>query len=127
MPLPTIATALTAFTSIEHLYFLYLEMFTWNTPPTNRIFNLHRDPAFTNNPRSAVLAKNQGLYNGFLAAGLAWAIIHPNAVVGRELGMFFAGCVAVAGAYGAATATGKILFAQGVPGLLTFLAVWYGV
>ncbi len=95
-----------------HLYFLVLEMFLWTTPRVRKGFGMTEEQA----EATKVLAKNQGLYNGFLAAGLVWAIVDEQRRV--AVGIFFLGCVIIAGIYGAATASKRILFAQAVPGLI---------
>ncbi len=92
-----------------HVYILVLEMFLWDTPRGRKAFNL--TPEFS--AATKALAANQGLYNGFLAAGLFWGLWLGAA--GRPVQVFFLVCVAVAGAYGAATAARKILFIQTVP------------
>lgn len=94
-----------------HLYFLTLEMFLWQKPLGLKTFGQTKENAAI----TAVLAKNQGLYNGFLSAGLVWGIAHPDAAVGVQLVRFFLGCVVVAGAYGAATVSRRILFVQALP------------
>jgi putative membrane protein len=97
-----------------HLYFLTLEMFLWEKPLGLKTFgNTPEKAALT-----AVLAKNQGLYNGFLSAGLVWSLVHPDAGVALQLQRFFLGCVIVAGAYGAVTVSKRILFVQAVPALI---------
>lgn len=107
------AYLLTALVALLHVWFLVLEMVLWNTPYGRRVFGL--TPEFA--AASRKLAMNQGLYNGFLAAGLAWGI-----AAGGELGLavrvFFLGCVVVAGVFGAATANRKILYVQALPGIL---------
>jgi putative membrane protein len=90
-----------------HLWFLVLEMFLWTTPLGRRTFGT--DEAFAK--QSAALAKNQGLYNGFLAAGLVWGAV----TAARPTLIFFLSCVIVAGVYGAITASRKILFVQALP------------
>ncbi|MEO5814258.1 MAG: DUF1304 domain-containing protein [Gemmatimonadaceae bacterium] len=103
------ATLLTALVALLHLYFLVLEMFLWTKPAGRRVFRT--TPEFAE--ASKVLAANQGLYNGFLAAGLAWSIyLGPG---GFAIRMFFLACVVVAGVYGAATVGTKILFVQALP------------
>jgi len=99
-----------------HVYFLVLEMFLWTTPFGQRTFARSAEEM----EQTKVLAGNQGLYNGFLAAGLVWSLIaaEPTAYA---LKLFFLGCVAVAGLYGAATASRKILFVQAVPALFAML------
>ena len=97
-----------------HAGFLVLEMFLWETPVGLRVFRQSAEDA----RRSAVLAKNQGLYNGFLAAGLAYALLAPDPGMTR----FLLGCVVVAGAYGALTLrSGRVFLLQGLPALLALL------
>lgn len=100
--------------AVLHLYFLTLEMFLWEKPLGLKTFRQDKEKAAI----TAVLAKNQGLYNGFLSAGLVWSLLHPDASVALQLQRFFLGCVVVAGAYGAATVNKRILFIQAVPALL---------
>ncbi|MDX6769729.1 MAG: DUF1304 domain-containing protein [Elusimicrobiota bacterium] len=109
-----IGDLLTGFVALEHLAFLVLEMFLWEKPLGLRVFGQTPQDA----RRSAVLAKNQGLYNGFLAAGLAWSLVAEPAV-GRPAGTFFLACVSVAGAYGAvSTRKASLFFVQGAPAML---------
>ncbi|MGV3623510.1 MAG: DUF1304 domain-containing protein [Archangium sp.] len=107
--------------AVLHLYFLTLEMFLWQKAIGLKTFGNTPEKAAT----MAVLAGNQGLYNGFLSAGLIWGIAHPDASFGVQLVRFFLGCVIVAGVYGAATVSKRILFVQAVPAIiglgLTFL------
>ena len=112
-----IAIVLTALVALVHLYFLVLEMFLWTTPRGRRIFGT--TPEFA--AESKTLAANQGLYNGFLAAGLLWGLTLGAA--GRPVVVFFLGCVIVAGVYGAATVTRKILFVQALPAAIALVAV----
>jgi putative membrane protein len=106
--------------AIEHLYFLYLEMFQWTAPRTLRAFGNTKEGA----EASKVLAANQGLYNGFLAAGLIWGIVHPTAAFSYQLRVFFLLCVIVAALYGGLTAKRSILFVQGVPALLALIVLF---
>ena len=103
-----------------HVYFLVLEMFLWKKPLGRRVFGLTREMA----EATASLAANQGLYNGFLAAGLVWGLGLGTA--GFSIRVFFLTCVIVAGVFGAMTANRKILWVQALPGAialaLTFLA-----
>lgn len=108
--------------AVEHVYILVLEMFLWTKPKGRKVFGLTADFA----EQSKALAANQGLYNGFLAAGLVWGLLHPNAVFGHQIQLFFAGCVLVAGIYGGLTAKRSILFIQGVPALLALGALLAG-
>lgn len=105
----TIANIATILIAILQASILILEMFLWQTPLGKKVFRLNDDFAAA----SRVLAANQGLYNGFLAAGLIWGLWQGSA--GNPIKLFFLGCVTVAGIYGAATVGKKILFVQGVP------------
>ena len=111
------ANVMVALVALLHLYFLVLEMFLWNTPRGRRTFDL--TPEFA--AASRTLAANQGLYNGFLAAGLGWGLALGAAGVAVE--DFFLGCVIVAGVFGALTASRKILWAQAVPGAVALALV----
>ena len=113
-----LALVLIGLVAATHGYFLVLEMFLWRTPFGRRIFGT--DEAFAE--RSAVLAANQGLYNGFLAAGLVWSLVAADPV-GFQAAVFFLVCVIVAGVYGAATVNRRILFVQAVPAALALVAV----
>jgi putative membrane protein len=105
-----LANVLVALVALLHLYFMVLEMFLWTAPLGRRTFNT--TPEFAE--ASKVLAANQGLYNGFLVAGLVWSIVadEPTAFAFK---VFFLGCVVVAGLYGAATVSRRILFVQALP------------
>jgi putative membrane protein len=116
-----IAIVLVAIVALLHLYFLVLEMFMWDTPTGRRVFGNTAEFATA----SKVLAANQGLYNGFLAAGLLWSVWMGLAGAGRPIALFFLGCVVVAGVYGALTASRKILFAQALPGAIATAAVLF--
>lgn len=115
----TLSQILTALVALEHLYILVLEMFLWTKPRGLKTFKL--TPEFAK--ASQGLAKNQGLYNGFLAAGLMWALLHPQPDIAFQLKVFFLGCVVTAGVYGALTVNRRIFFMQGVPALLALAAV----
>jgi putative membrane protein len=112
---------LIAFVALLHTYFLVLEMFLWTQPLGLKVFNQSLEKA----QQSAVLAANQGLYNGFLAAGLVWSLFHPDAFVAKQLQCFFLGCVIVAGIYGAYSVNMKIFFIQALPALLTLLLLFF--
>lgn len=112
----TAARIAIAVVGLLHVYFLVLEMFLWTKPAGLRAFGLTPEKAET----SKVLAANQGLYNGFLAAGLFWSL----ALGGHEgwhVALFFVICVIIAGLYGAATASRKILYVQALPGLIALV------
>ena len=106
-----ITSILVALVALLHIYFLVLEMFFWTKPLGMRVFRRTEQQARD----SAVLAANQGLYNGFLSAGLIWGLIHPDVAVGTQIQIFFMGCVVVAGIYGGFTAGKKILVVQALP------------
>ncbi|HEX6550964.1 MAG TPA: DUF1304 domain-containing protein [Gammaproteobacteria bacterium] len=101
--------------ALLHVYFLVLEMFLWDKPVGRRVFKL--TPEFA--AASKTLAANQGLYNGFLAAGLVWGLWLGAA--GRDIKVFFLVCVIVAGAYGAYSVSRRILLVQALPALVALL------
>lgn len=115
-----IANLLIGIVAAIHVYILVLEMFLWDKPAGRRAFGTTADFA----QQTRTLAANQGLYNGFLAAGLAWGLV--QGVQGLEFKYFFLACVLVAGLYGAATASRKILLIQALPAALALLALFAG-
>lgn len=118
MTLPAILV--TALVAALHVWILVLEMFLWTKPLGLR--------AFRNTPEkardTAVLAANQGLYNGFLAAGLVFGLLYPAMPAALHIVSFFLACIAVAGVYGAATAARKILYIQTLPALFALGLLW---
>ena len=106
-----VATVVIVLVAAMHVYFLVLEMFLWRTPFGRRTFRTTVEVAET----SAVLAANQGLYNGFLAAGLLWALVWYGVVGGRAILTFFLVCIVAAGIFGGVTVSRRILFVQAVP------------
>ena len=114
-----IARSLIGLVALLHVYIMILEMFLWTGPRGQKAFGL--TPEFASSTK--VLAANQGLYNGFLAAGLFWSVLHPNPEFAWQIAVFFLVCVAVAGIYGAATSSRKILLIQTVPAVIALLAV----
>jgi putative membrane protein len=117
-----LAQILIAVVALEHLLFLVLEMFLWDKPQGMKVFR--------NTPEAAaatkVLAGNQGLYNGFLAAGLVWALFPVGAPdAARALATFFLACVIAAGLYGALSFSRRILWVQAVPAAIALAAVWF--
>ena len=112
------ADAVVGLIALLHVYILVLEMFLWDKPAGLRAFGLTRETAAA----SRVLAANQGLYNGFLAAGLLWGLWLGN--TGIAVKLFFLGCVVVAGLFGAATVSRKILAVQALPGAIALALVW---
>jgi putative membrane protein len=117
--MPIFAKVLVAAVALLHLYFLVLEMFLWKRPLGRRTFKTTEEHAEI----TATMAANQGLYNGFLAAGLLWAVMAP-ADMARALATFFLSCVIVAGVFGAATVSRRILFVQAAPALIALVAAW---
>lgn len=106
------AVIVTGLVALLHLYFMVLEMFLWTMPYGRKTFGLSLE--FANASRT--LAANQGLYNGFLAAGLLWGLYLGTE--GREIRVFFLACVTLAGVFGGFTANRKILLVQALPGLI---------
>ena len=113
----TAAFHATGLVAVLHLYFLVLEMFLWTKPYGRRVFGLTPEKA----ELTKSLAANQGLYNGFLAAGLGWGLMAGPE--GHTILVFFLSCVIVAGIFGAATASRKILWVQAVPGAIALAFV----
>jgi putative membrane protein len=105
-----------------HVYFLVLEMFFWTKPLGLRTFNQSQQKA----DDSAVLAANQGLYNGFLAAGLIWGLVHPDSAAGFQIKAFFLLCVIVAGLYGGYSVSTRIILVQAIPAALALVLLWFG-
>ncbi|MBA3447737.1 MAG: DUF1304 domain-containing protein [Pseudaminobacter sp.] len=116
-----LANVLIGVVAALHLCFMYLEMVAWDTPAGRKTFKL--TPEFES--ASKALAANQGLYNGFLAAGLVWGIYLGEA--GFATSVFFLGCVIVAGLFGAATVSRKILYVQALPAVIAMAALVAGL
>lgn len=113
-----IASLVIALVALLHLWFLVLEMFLWDKPAGRRAFGTTAEFA----AQSKVLAANQGLYNGFLAAGLIWGLwLGDN---GTPVKCFFLACVLIAGIYGGLTASRKILWIQALPAALGLVLLW---
>ena len=117
-----IADVLTAVVALLHLWFLVLEMFLWTKPLGLKTFRNTPEHARA----SATLAANQGLYNGFLVAGLIWGLLSEPPAQAFALKTFFLGCVVVAGLFGAATVSRRILYVQAAPALLALGLLWAG-
>lgn len=111
------ADGMVALVALLHLYFLVLEMFLWDKPAGLKAFG--QSPADA--AKTKVLAANQGLYNGFLAAGLIWGLVPGPHGGGTPVVVFFLSCVMIAGVYGAATASRKILFVQAFPAAIALM------
>ena len=115
--LKSLSIGLTALVALSHLAFLVLEMFFWDHPIGREVFDLTTEQSAA----SAVLAKSQGLYNGFLAAGLGWGLWMDR----RDVKLFFLGCIVAAGVFGALTAKLSILFVQAMPAAIALLATHF--
>ena len=113
----TIANIMVGLVACIHIYILILEMFLWDKPKGLKVFGQTQEAATA----SKVLAANQGLYNGFLAAGLFWGLLLGDA--GGDIKVFFLSCVVIAGIYGAATANRRILFVQAMPAAIGLVLI----
>ncbi len=118
-----LAKILIAIVALEHLYIMYFEMFAWETIG-KRTFKSIPESLFK--PTKG-LAANQGLYNGFLAAGLIWSLFICDTIWAKNISMFFLICVIVAGIYGALTASRRIFFVQALPALVALLVVLFAM
>jgi putative membrane protein len=115
-----IANIVVALVAALHVYFLILEMFLWTKPLGLKTFRNSLEKATD----SAVLAANQGLYNGFLAAGLVWGLVHSTPGFAFQIKMFFLLCVIVAGVYGAVSVSRRILWVQAAPAAIALILLW---
>ena len=116
-----LASVLIGVVAALHLYFMYLEMVAWDQPLGRKTFGTSAEFAAA----SKALAANQGLYNGFLVAGLAWGLYLGDG--GYAVKVFFLACVIVAGVFGAATVSRRILYVQALPAALALIALWAGL
>lgn len=116
----TLSTILVSLVALEHLYILYMEMFAWETLGKKTFKGSLPDELFKPTKK---LAANQGLYNGFLSAGLIWSFFIENPEWKINIQIFFLGCVIAAGVYGALSASKKIFFVQALPAILALIAV----
>jgi putative membrane protein len=114
----TLSKILIALVALEHLYILYMEMFAWETLGRKTFKGAMPDALFT---PTKTMAANQGLYNGFLAAGLIWSLLISDARWSSNVALFFLGCVAVAGIYGAFSASRKIFYTQALPAIVALV------
>lgn len=110
---------LIGFVALLHCYILWFEMFAWETRGRKVFINIPSELF----PKTKVFAANQGLYNGFLAAGLIWTFFISNPEWKENIALFFLGCVAVAGIYGSLTASKKIIYVQGLPAIITIILI----
>ncbi|MFS4468886.1 DUF1304 domain-containing protein [Maribacter sp. 2210JD10-5] len=119
-----LAKIITILVALMHLYFMWLEMFAWTTRG-KKIFRNFPPELFE--PTKS-MAANQGLYNGFLSAGLIWSLFIQNSIWATNISIFFLGCVLVAGIYGGISVSKKIFFIQGIPaaiGLVLWITLWF--
>jgi len=107
--------------ALEHIYILWIEMFAWTTKGVSTFKSLPKELF----PKTKALAANQGLYNGFLSAGLIWSLLISDPIWSKKIAAFFLGCVIVAAAYGAITASKSIFIKQGMPALITMLILMF--
>ena len=114
-----IVKLLIAVVAIEHLYILWLEMFAWTTSGKRTFKSMSADMF----EKTKSMAANQGLYNGFLSAGLIWSLVITDTVWAENVAIFFLGCVLVAGLYGGFTVQKSILFVQALPAAITLAAL----
>jgi putative membrane protein len=117
----TLAVILTALVALEHLYILWLEMFAWTTRGRKTFKNF--PPGLFE--KTKPMAANQGLYNGFLAAGLIWSLLIQDAAWSQQISIFFLSCVIVAGIYGAYSVQRSIFVVQALPAIIALLAVLF--
>lgn len=117
-----VSQILVGFVAVEHLYILWLEMFMWTKPLGRKTFSTLPSDMFE---KTKALAANQGLYNGFLAAGLIWSLLIQDPIWSKNVALFFTSCVVVAGVYGASTAMKKIFFTQALPALITLTVLLF--
>ena len=117
-----LAKTFIALVAFEHLYILWLEMFAWETRGRKVFKGALKPELFT---PTKTMAANQGLYNGFLAAGLIWALLINDTVWAKNVAIFFLGCVVVAGIYGAWSASRKIFYVQAMPAIVALLALLF--
>lgn len=116
-----VSQIIVGFVAVIHLYILWLEMFVWTTH-ARKVFKTIPSDMFE---KTKVMAANQGLYNGFLAAGLIWSLFISDTDWSKNVAQFFLGCVAVAGIYGAITVSKRIFYVQSIPAILGILNVLF--
>lgn len=115
-----ITSILIGIVALQHIFFLYLEMIAWETLGPKVFRGFPRDFF----PKTKSMAANQGLYNGFLAAGLIWSFFIENEVWSKNVASFFLACVLIAGIYGALSVSKRIFFVQGIPALIALVLLW---
>lgn len=112
-----------AITAILHLWFCILEIFFWTKPLGIKIFKTNQEFAY----QSATLAANQGIYNGFLSAGLLWGLLSNDPVQSFHVKIFFLSCVLIAGVYAGLSVSRRILFIQALPAAITLVLLYFSV
>ena len=115
-----ISATLILIVALLHFGFMLLEMTLWTKPPGLKVFHMTPEKA----KATAVLAANQGLYNGFLAAGLIWSLIHPDPAFAKQVASFFLACIIIAGMYGAWSVNKRIFVVQSLPAILALIALY---
>lgn len=115
-----LTSVLIALVALLHFYFLILEMFLWTKPKGLKTFRMTKEQA----DATAVLAANQGLYNGFLAAGLVWSLLVKDSVFSHQISIYFLACVVLAGLYGAYSVNKRIFFIQALPAILAMVCLF---
>lgn len=116
-----LAQIVVGFVSFIHIYILWLEMFVWTTK-ARKVFKTIPSDMFE---KTKVMAANQGLYNGFLAAGLIWSLYISDEIWSKNIALFFLGCVLIAGIYGAFSVSKRIFYVQSVPAILGILSILF--
>jgi len=116
----TVVQILTGLIALEHVYFLWMEMFAWETAGKKAFKNILPDKLFES---TKGLAANQGLYNGFLAAGLIWTFFISDSAWRTHIAVFFLGCITIAGIFGGITASRKIVYIQALPAIITIILI----
>lgn len=117
----TVTLILTGLVALIHTYIMFLEMVLWEKTRIRKVFGLSAEFA----KQTRMMALNQGLYNGFLAAGLIWSFLVSDSTFATQIRLFFLGCVAVAGIVGAITVTKRILWIQTVPALVPLILILF--
>ena len=116
-----LAQIVVGFVSFIHIYILWLEMFVWTTK-ARKVFKTIPSDMFE---KTKVMAANQGLYNGFLAAGLIWSLYISDEIWSKNIALFFLGCILIAGIYGAFSVSKRIFYVQSVPAILGILSILF--
>lgn len=116
----TLSQVIISFIALLHLYFLWLEMFAWTTKAPKVFTNFPKDLF----QKTKAMAANQGLYNGFLAAGLIWSLFISDEIWSTNIALFFLNCILVAAIYGAYSVSKKIFYIQGLPAIVGILSLF---